>query len=199
MEIWGEVLGKYIGGTPELLIYDDADNNALVIYGWWQSKVLVSSGLAQNGGEKEVAGILAHELGHLHHRHCFWSAFTYGVMWPIRFTSYIAALGLYFFFILILGWGRDPQHNPITDEEVDGILIFCLYLRRAVHYLHKFLGLIEKRQDEFEADAFAVELGYGQGLVDFFTRVCGVTPGPKVLDGYKLSERWLLNMPTMLN
>lgn len=133
-----------------------------------KSSLAVSKGLLKVGTEDEIAAIIAHEVGHLHHKDGFLNLAALVMLWPILF------LGSFFknFFIGI-GWG--------------GIVIFLTGLFFAFlfvgHFLvfwicSYFIVMILRSVEfftewpvEYKADHFATELGLGASLVSVFEQI----------------------------
>ena len=108
----------------------------------------------------EVSGVLAHELGHLHYHHTQWLLLSYGMNLPITLVSsiYRAIVFMLRIFLII----------PILGLLISLMVFFCNLWIQALSFTMNFplhlLRLVKARQDEYAADRYAFEIGYGVEL-----------------------------------
>ena len=119
--------------------------------------------------EPQIEAVLAHELGHFHHKHILkrmaWMlplslggfallGFLVDKMW------FYAGLGVSDDFALLDSLAQQPTHLFAV-----GLLLFSLVLPVFLFIFTPIFSL-QSRKDEFEADAFAVKNSNGQDLID---------------------------------
>ena len=119
--------------------------------------------------EPQIEAVLAHELGHFHHKHILkrmaWMlplslggfallGFLVNKMW------FYAGLGVSDDFALLDSLAQQPTHLFAV-----GLLLFSLVLPVFLFIFTPIFSL-QSRKDEFEADAFAVKNSNGQDLID---------------------------------
>lgn len=142
--------------------------------------IAVTRGALEVATDNELAGVLAHESGHLHHRDSmvtsaligmnsislvqavmaevfkvgFIAFLLLGVVLMIYSTDLSWVLGLTIMVPIVLGVGR------LLNHVVNGLVVFVL-------------GLTD-RSVEYRADRFAGDLGLGPGLAGFLERLAGM-------------------------
>lgn len=140
-----------------LYIQDTAELNA---YAFGDHHIVVFKGLLDQLPMDEVSGVLAHELGHLHYHHTQWLLLSYGMNLPITFVSgiYRAIVFMLRIFLII----------PILGLLISLMVFFCNLWIQALSFTMNFplhlLRLVKARQDEYAADRYAFEIGYGVEL-----------------------------------
>jgi len=132
-----------------------------------------------------VAGVLAHEMGHIQHHDtkkmlAVYVMGSFGNL-VIQIYSYIAVLMQLLGFIPVIGW-------------ISWIMSWILMLQIAVfRFLMqlpvKIISLFGTRQDEFEADRYACSIGLGNELYD---SLVFISQGEKTLSTF---ERLLSDHP----
>ena len=124
--------------------------------------IAVTKGAIETFSESELKGILAHEFGHIAKGHT--TAALLNTVGNGIFSVFIAILKIYMLGIDI----------AITILERSGILRFIFIVLRAIFdillMMFLFMGQTilsaNSRQNEFEADRFAYENGYGTELTE---------------------------------
>lgn len=140
-----------------LYIQDTAELNA---YAFGDHHIVVFKGLLDQLPMDEVSGVLAHELGHLHYHHTQWLLLSYGMNLPITFVSgiYRAIVFMLRIFLII----------PILGLLISLMVFFCNLWIQALSFTMNFplhlLRLVKARQDEYAADRYTFEIGYGVEL-----------------------------------
>ena len=119
--------------------------------------------------EPQIEAVLAHELGHFHHKHILkrmaWmlplSLASFALLgWLVKKMWFYAGLGVSDEFALL-----DSLAQQSTHLFAVGLLLFSLVLPIFLFIFTPIFSL-QSRKDEFEADAFAVKHSSGQDLID---------------------------------
>ena len=119
--------------------------------------------------EPQIEAVLAHELGHFHHKHILkrmaWmlplSLASFALLgWLVKKMWFYAGLGVSDEFALLDSLAQQPTHLFAV-----GLLLFSLVLPIFLFIFTPIFSL-QSRKDEFEADAFAVKHSNGQHLID---------------------------------
>ncbi len=107
--------------------------------------VCVTVGLMNLVDERELEGVIAHELAHIKHRHMLVGTIAAGMAGAIAMFASIAKWGF------ILGTGRDDDGNPI-------VLLLMAFLAPMIALV---VQMAISRQNEFQADATAARIAGG--------------------------------------
>ena len=174
-EAYQEKFGARI--TPKIQILDMPMIEGLA-YGGRISAI--STGLLKSASEEEIAGVLAHEIGHLHYRDGF-----YNILYLV------AGIPFFIFQYFLLGamfaaFGA-PEEDKKDEDGFGGFVFMLIIFGLAAYFVPFFLALwflgwpviwmiklIEhttKWPQEYKADRFAAELGYGPALISLFERI----------------------------
>lgn len=138
-----------------LYIIEDGAINALAM---GKRRIAVYRGAMVKCHDDELAGLLAHELGHLRRKHTPFELFRVGVQW---FTRYI----LFFFYSCKWFLGAIS-----VIPFIGFIFLWISYALYVVYYgicwflkfPYFYLGSFYSRRIEYDADAFAVNIGLGE-------------------------------------
>ena len=123
--------------------------------------VALSSGLLKVASDEEIAAVLAHEIGHLHHRDGFFNVALMVAAYPTLVLSLLLC-SLYFVTWLI-GFLIVGYFAPILAVlSVSGWFLI---------WLSSMLDKIIKWPIEYKADQFAAELGFAPALISLFERI----------------------------
>ena len=153
-----------------VMVIDDPIPNALAI---GKNTLIVSRGLYETANEEELCGVIAHELGHLHHGDSQKLAVAWGVSVISLSIAFLANL-------LMIVTGAVNKMGPKGDA---GLLInlfafafnlFGLFLMMFVwigNGVFKLAMLYQGRKQEHLADEFAVKSGFGGGLLSFLDKI----------------------------
>lgn len=106
----------------------------------------------------EVDAVLAHELGHFHHRHIRQRMVTMAVLALGGFAMLGWLSGQSWFY---LGLGVEP--NLQSSSDALALLLFMLVVPLLTFYLSPLMA-VKSRRDEFEADQFAASKADGSAL-----------------------------------
>lgn len=144
---------------PELHVYISGQMQ-LNAFSIGRGSIVIMRPLLQALDRDEVRGVLAHEIGHLVHRDTIWGLLRFAAasvgQTAIQFLSLIASGFAFLALIPLFGF----------------LFIWMSLFVNAIIYGLKFilqipaslLALCGSRQNEYDADAFAVKLGFGPGL-----------------------------------
>lgn len=137
--------------------------NALAI---GSKTISVTSGLFNNATPEEIKGVLAHELGHITLGHTRWCRITFTAGQVGRFI-----IGLYILILKICSFFAFIPLIGLFLALVTWIIVIFLKLFQWIVQAPFALGLFfGSRRDEYAADRFAAQLGYGDGLQSFLDR-----------------------------
>lgn len=126
------------------------------MYGFFNNKrIVLYDTLIEHNSEEETVAVLAHELGHWKKWHTFISFIigqvqTISILYIFGFIMHVDELYQSFGF----------KNKPI----VVGLFLFSLLFNPIDQVIDFFLNIFS-RKNEYEADAFAVDLGYGEHLI----------------------------------
>jgi len=143
----------------KLFIVDAMYVNAFAI-GW--STVAVTRGAVQTLSDEELKGVIAHELGHIAKGHTIALLLTVvgnGIFTLIMIISQMI-VNIMSFIIGVLSGNPFVRAMLILTRSLSGISYIVLM------YLIQAILSINSRKNEFEADKFAYEIGYGENLVE---------------------------------
>lgn len=132
------------------------------------NNIAVTQSLLNGMYTEEIAGILAHEIGHIHHGDTKTALIT-GIMagfgnLVIRIYSTIALFLQILSFIPVLGWIA----SILSWFFVLQIWAFQLLMQLPLYLINQF----SSREDEYEADHYACEIGLGVELYQGLTFIC---------------------------
>lgn len=144
---------------PELHVYISGQMQ-LNAFSIGRGSIVIMRPLLQALDRDEVRGVLAHEIGHLVHRDTIWGLLRFAAasvgQTAIQFLSLIASgfafLALIPLFGFLFIW---------MSLFINAIIYGLQFILRIPASL---LALCGSRQNEYDADAFAVKLGFGPGL-----------------------------------
>ena len=172
----------------QLFMQIDDDPNA---FATGRNTVCVTSGLLSYSDE-EIKGVLAHEFGHLAHkdtdltlvvnvanRFIHWIfAIIWVVLIAIRFLGYVLA-----FIFNLFSRGGSSLAGAITNIFNTIFSTLALLTVKLIEKAWNIIGnLVIKfadRDAEFNADAFAQQIGFGDGLIRFFWKLPDANVGQK--------------------
>ena len=162
----------------ELFMIDDPMPQAIAL---GRGTIAVTQGALEVATDNELAGVLAHESGHLHHRDSMVTSALIGMNSISNLQAAVVRITVAGFFVfLMLG----VVLMIISTEDmswVAGLAILVpvvlgvgLLLNRLINGVVSLLLRLADRSVEYRADRFAGELGFGPGLVGFLERLAGM-------------------------
>jgi Zn-dependent protease with chaperone function len=144
--------------------------------------LLLTPGLLDALGPQELAGVVAHEAGHVRHRHMFsYLAFFVGFFVLAQALSeplsLLAQAGL--FWLAGTGWGASFLTNPQQSSGVLGVAMALPLLLVLLVYVRFVMGFF-MRHFERQADLFALDvMGQAEPLVEALERIGRMTGGSR--------------------
>lgn len=126
------------------------------LYGFFKNKriVIYDTLLEQCKKDEEVVAVIGHELGHWKLNHTLYGFLGQQVIWLVYMGGFQAVKGSQ---VLYRSFGFESEAVLI------GLLLFGFVIGPISHTL-SFLFNIVSRTFEYQADAFAVKLGYAEPL-----------------------------------
>lgn len=167
-----EIIAKLIPREvvpPDLqirIVRDDMEN----AYALGRNIIGVNTGLLARASEEEVAGVIGHELGHLHYKDSVLSAASFAALmpglWAMGLLGLLAALGI----IIFLAFLFREEESSVLSGIVLGLFALAGY---ALYCLVKLVFLKNSRDCEYRADAFSARLNEATrlGLISFMERM----------------------------
>ena len=165
LPLFQEVYRRAKETTPELsdniqvFMTDDMCVNA---YAFGKSTVVVTKGLIDTLEEEQVMGMLAHEFGHIVNGHTV--MLLLNLVGNGIFSIFLLITRMFMFFIQGFvsfmddngGWGQVMAF--LIRISFEWSLMFYTYIATAIL-------MINSRKNEFQADNYALEIGFGEGLL----------------------------------
>lgn len=159
MPILNEVFNKAKLSLPKVFVADDPHPNAMVV----GDALIIHTGLIATSTQYELAGVIAHEAGHIKNKDLTMATLNYA-------TSQLSD------WILCLGLGIA---NALSGGGSIGIiyvlLFFPIMFMRAIRWV--VLSLVAlgnkavRRNSEYKADEFAASLGYREGITSYLVKL----------------------------
>lgn len=166
--LYGEKYGRSI--NPRILMMDVPHINGMAL---GKRTIAVSTGLLKTGTDDEIAGVIAHEFGHLHHRDGFYNLAFVIASFPTLFLNGLAKILMGF---TKEDWGQGEEFTTTIILFVLCGLFMPYYL---AFWLLSFLALWLMRVVEFctlwpieyRADRFVKGIGLAPALIELFERI----------------------------
>jgi heat shock protein HtpX len=128
----------------------------------------VTQGLLNMLDDRELSGVIAHEISHIVHRDVMLTQLTVALVSVILYLSFIASRLAFF-------------SRPRRGSRGSGgavlliIMIFALLIRPIAQLIANLIMMAISRKREYAADAYAVRLcGYNEGLASALAKLGGV-------------------------
>lgn len=155
---------------PRILMMDVPDINGMAL---GKRTIAVSTGLLKTGSDDEIAGVLAHEFGHLHNRDGFYNLALLTASFPTVFLNGLIKI--------LLGIGKDEKGQGVGIEIMAILFLLCgailpfylvfgllsfpaLWLMRTVEFWSQW-------PIEYRADRFVTSIGLAPALIELFERI----------------------------
>jgi len=159
-EVYEEAQNKHSNLSQNINIYI-ADSMEVNAYAMGRTTIAVTQGALKTFTPDQLRGVLAHEFGHIAHGHT--KALLLNVVGNGIFTI---AVMIFRLVITILQLFASIFNTGIIDV----ILAFFKFLLNTAYIIFMYLGqiilAINSRQNEYQADSVALQLGYGEELVN---------------------------------
>ena len=165
--VWSRVLGRADVAEQRFRIWvvDLADVNAHCV---GRDLICVTTGALAELGDLELAGVLAHELGHHLRMHTSAAAFLVWVLLPLQALALVGT-GLALPLASLGRWlsGRElapwPKHRALLVlSRIETSLRTCFAAPGMLAFAVKNAA---SRRAEYQVDAYAVDLGFGPELL----------------------------------
>ena len=182
-EVWRRVLRRAAVSERRFRIWvvDLADVNAHCV---GRDLICVTTGALNELGDRELAGVLAHELGHHLRMHTAAAAFLVWVLLPLQAVALLGnALAL-----PLAGCARMLSGGRALPAVRRGALILLARAETGVRGLFAGPGVLAfavknaaSRRAEYQVDAYAVDLGFGTELLSALRwfEACAPPPLPQ--------------------
>ncbi len=158
-----------------LFLIDDPMPQAIAL---GRGTIAVTRGALDVANESELAGVLAHESAHLHHKD---SMVTLALIGMNGITYVMATVMQYLLPLLVLAMmgavvikGLLFTWVALLIVAVPVLLLAAAYLNVGIVWLVSLMLRLADRSVEYRADRFAGALGFGPGLVGFLERLAGM-------------------------
>jgi len=183
--VWSRVLSRAAVSERRFRIWvvDLADVNAHCV---GRDLICVTTGALAELGDRELAGVLAHELGHHLRMHTAAAAFLVWVLLPLQALALVgtglalpaASLGR-----LLSGYefGSGPKRRTLLAlSRIETALRGCFAAPGMLAFAVKNAA---SRRAEYQVDAYAVDLGFGPELLSALRwfEACAPAPAPQPL------------------
>jgi Zn-dependent protease with chaperone function len=165
--VWSEVLGRAAVSERRFRIWvvDLADVNAHCV---GRDLICVTTGALAELGDRELAGVLAHELGHHLRMHTAAAAFLVWVLLPLQAVALVGT-GLA---VPLAALGRRLSGFEFAPELKRPLLVSLGRLEVGIRLCFAAPGMLAfgvknaaSRRAEYQVDAYAVDLGFGAELL----------------------------------
>jgi len=172
---------------PELFVSDQPFPNAFAL---GTQTVCVTRGLLRMATHEELAGVLAHEVGHLENGDTRWRMIatvinSAGNIAAAILAGILVALGYFSAFSAQFGKGMRNSTERMASNSLSSLSILSILLAML---LKGFLWILQNmitigflcigRSEEFAADDFAKKIGFGNGLASFLRKMENIEVQP---------------------
>lgn len=135
-------------------------------------KVMIFDTLLSKLTEKEICSVIAHEIGHANYNH---------MIKDMLVT--LIKLSIYTFMFYLLATSNFISNNLEITEYFSFVVIVFILLLTPIGVISSLISNIISRKHEYEADAIAVEYGYGKEMISSLKKVgtenlANLTPHP---------------------
>jgi heat shock protein HtpX len=160
-----------------LYVSDDKFPNAFAM---GRKTICVTRSLLNGSTEDELMGVLAHEIGHLVHGDSVRAI----VFYMITLVGQLIMFGgwlitkILALFVSIDSMGRAKDHTEIFSFFA-GIIWAIMWFFQIFVWIPIFVGAcFGSRRQEFRADRYAAQIGFGDGLLSFQNRTIDIEGHP---------------------
>jgi Zn-dependent protease with chaperone function len=170
-----KTIQEMLGKNPidlQVMIVDDPMPNAAAM---GKNTLILSRGLYETSNQNELAGVIAHELGHFHNGDSQRLATMLGVSYvSLLFGGFAGLIAAMAGAAMSAGkGGKDDATAAIT------VMLLPIALMAGIAWLFVkifdsgfyFASLFTGRRAEYRADEFAVKAGYGAGLLAYLDKI----------------------------
>jgi STE24 endopeptidase len=169
-----------------IMVYDESkksvSKNAFLLKIPFYREICVADNFMNENSHDELIAVLAHEVGHLRHKK--------NILNYMSYVIYIVIIIGIDFFIIYPDIIVNMNHLIMTSFQLHNknyvlsIEIFVMIISIAISFVELFFNYVS-RKEEYEADRYAVKLGYGEALIRTFKQISNdelidVNPAPIV-------------------
>jgi len=131
----------------------------------------VTEGLLNMMDDKELTGVIAHEISHIVHRDVMLTQLAVALVSVILYLSFILSrISLY------MRRGSNRKSSGNAGLIILAMLIFAILIRPLAQLIANLIMLAISRKREYAADAYAVRLcGYNDGLASALSKLGGIS------------------------
>ena len=169
-----ESIQEKLGLSPiavKLMVVDEPLPNAFAV---GKGTLIVSRALYETAEDDELAAVIAHEFGHLHHGDSHRLGIALGVSLISLLIAALSGLIATFCGALVKNAGKGKEMGPVIFifSIFPAILagIFWVFVKIGNGML-RLVNLFVGRKQEYAADRFAVTIGYGAGLLSYLDKI----------------------------
>ena len=159
--------------AAKLTVMDMPHINGMAI---GKETVAVSTGLLKVGSDDEITAVIAHELGHLHHKDGYFGIALLVVGLPVMTVANIVGTALELSTDKVKNFGKGRKDYADNMFETAMLVIFFaamafLTVLAFFIWIVRSLNKVTAWPIEYRADRFACDMGYGEGLVELLERI----------------------------
>jgi len=156
-----------------LEIMDDSMPEAAAI---GKNTLIISRALYETASDEEIAGVIAHELAHLHNGDSNRLGVAVGVsIITITITWLAALIATLAFAVSAMCSKMKGEHAALFFMFIGFIIGGCAWIflifAKAGNWILNLVMLFHGRREEYKADKFAIQAGLGKGLVSFLEKI----------------------------
>jgi len=159
------------GYYGDIKLYID-NSNEVNAYAMGRNSIVITRGALLQLTDEQIKGILAHEVGHIFHGDTFVLLFLLIGNFIFLFFIGLFKLVQYFFDLVAYTIGGENMRPKLIN------LIFGTFATLSMLVVQLLL-MMNQRTNEYNADHFALEIGYGQQLVDSLYYLSNLQVGQK--------------------
>ena len=145
------------------------NSDALNAFALGTRYIAVNRGMLQTFPDEEIAGILAHEVGHIRCGHTRYLLFNMGMNWFTNVT--IIVYGILTTLVNFLAW--IPFLGWLIVIVTSAFNIMISILSWVLRIPLNLVTLFGSRRHEYQADAYACSIGMGPWLADGLRHIAG--------------------------
>ena len=148
----------------ELYIQESMDINA---FAFGKSTLILTKGSIDLLSDDDIKGLIAHELGHFSNRDTMFALIATVANLPMTFT------------LMLLSRAKlkmdEASKESITVKIFKGFFDTVYYIFKAIEFIGDLILMSNRRENEYKADMYALECGYGVELADVLTEIYQVS------------------------
>lgn len=155
-----------------ITIYNESkksvEKNAFLLNLGFYREISIADNFMNENSHNELLAVLSHEVGHLKHKKNIFNIINYIVV--LVLIIFINTLIIYPQFLIVCNQYINQSFRIHCTNYYLSIEIFSFIIVKCLHIYQIFTNYIS-RSEEYEADRYAMELGYGEELIKTFKKV----------------------------